>query len=259
MIIVGEKLNSSIPKTYTAMVNNDMEYLTEVAISQAQSGAHYLDINTAICGKEELEKMLLIVDLVRANTNCGIMLDSPSPEIIKSVIPTLKNVDIIINSLTLCERLEELVPLVLEYNCGIVALPIDLDGIPNELNKKFNNCDKLIEVLTSRGIAEGKIYIDVLAQAVAFNDQSGLDAVKTIKHIKTFHPNVNTICGLSNISFGLPKRVNMNNAFLTLALYEGLDSAIMDITNLSTMKMLYAALAICGQDEYCLEYINALR
>lgn len=113
--------------------------------------------------------------------------------------------------------------------------------------------------MIERGIDEGKIYIDVLAQSIAFDTQSALNAAETIKHIKTFYPNVHTICGLSNISFGLPKRVNINNGFLTLAIYEGIDSAIMDITNPDTKQMLYASLALCGKDQCCLDYLNAVR
>lgn len=259
MIIVGEKLNSSIPKTYNAMIKNDIEYLKELAIMQADCGSHYLDINTSICGSNELEKMLIILELVQSHTNCGIMLDSPSPDIIIKAIPFIKNRNIIINSLTISERLEELIPVIIKYNCGIVGLPIDVDGIPSDATKEIDNCNKLIKLLTDRGIDESKIFIDVLAQSVALDDKSALNALKTIHHLSEFYPDVHSICGLSNISYGLPKRVNINNAFLSLALYEGLDSVIMDITNATTKQALYASLAVCGKDEYCLDYLNIAR
>ena len=103
------------------------------------------------------------------------------------------------------------------------------------------------------------IYLDVLAEALATDDTSGPVAMETIKAIKTTFPDVHVTCGLSNVSFGLPKRVNLNNAFLAAAVFAGLDSVIIDITNASTKQMLFASLAIAGKDEYCLNYLNSAR
>jgi 5-methyltetrahydrofolate--homocysteine methyltransferase len=110
MIIIGEKLNSSIPKTLTAFTSNDEVTVVELIKAQEQFGAQYLDINTSICKGEEKEKMEWVIRLMLEHSTCGIMLDSPSPELIKEVIGQVKGRPVIINSITLSERFEELVP-----------------------------------------------------------------------------------------------------------------------------------------------------
>jgi len=259
MLIVGEKLNSSIPKTLEAMLDGDMEYLVQLTLAQVEKGANFLDINTALCGEKEEQIMEQILEMVQAQCTCGIMLDSPNPSLIKKVIDKIKDREIIINSLTLAQRFNELVPIIKEYNCGIVGLPIDENGIPETVEKRVVNASRLIEKLCENGVNIEKIYIDVLCEAMAVQDGSAVITLKSIEEIKRLYPKVNTICGLSNISFGLPKRQTINAAFLATAIYCGLDSAIMDITNATLHSTLYAALAMAGKDEYCMDYIRANR
>ncbi|MEI6131774.1 MAG: dihydropteroate synthase [Bacillota bacterium] len=259
MIIIGEKLNSSIPKTFQAMQKKDEKYILQLISMQEESGADYLDINTAICGKDELQIMEWIVDLVLKKSNCGIMVDSPSSEIILKVISNLNNRKFIINSLSLCERINELLPIVVEKKCGIVALPIGADGMPKTYEEKIENSIKLIDILTSAGVFHENIYLDILAEAIATDYKSGQVAIETIRGVRTAFPKVHITCGLSNISFGLPKRSNINNAFLASAVTAGLDSVIIDITNASTKQMLFSSLAIAGKDEFCMDYLNISR
>jgi 5-methyltetrahydrofolate--homocysteine methyltransferase len=259
MIIVGEKLNSSIPKTVTAINHSDSEYLIDLIKLQEANGADFLDINTAICQEDELSKLVWLIDLVQKNSKCGIMIDSPSPAVIKEAIKTIKDRKIIINSVTLTDRIDELLPVAKETGASIVGLPIDDVMLPETVEKRVANSKKLIEKITDFGIPMEHIYIDVLAEALSVGNNNALNAIDTIKMLKELFPTVKTICGLSNISFGLPKRVNINCAFLTAAVVAGLDSAIMDI-NLPDMKIcLASSLAIAGKDDYCLDYISAIR
>ncbi len=259
MIIIGEKLNSSIPKTLQAMRSKDEDYILNLIKSQDEAGADYLDINTAICGQEELQTMEWVVKLALENSKCGIMLDSPSPEVILRTIPKIGDRKLIVNSVSLNERLEALLPTVVETQCGIVALPIGQSGMPKNFDEKFVNAKRLIDILSAAGVSHSNIYLDILAEALATDDASGPVAMETIKAIKTTFPDVHVTCGLSNVSFGLPKRVNLNNAFLASAIFAGLDSVIIDITNASTKHALYASLVVAGKDEYCMDYLNSAR
>lgn len=125
--------------------------------------------------------------------------------------------------------------------------------------RQTEKCGLLIEKLTAAGIAADNIYVDVLAEALATEEKAAATTLKTIRLIKEKYPEIQTICGLSNISFGLPKRANLNAAFLAMALVSGLDAAILDCSSPRIQDMLYTAEALLGRDEYCMEYIGYCR
>lgn len=258
MIIIGEKLNSSIPKTLEAFNQNDEEYIISLIKSQESCGADYLDINTAVC-ENEVEKLRYVTGLVLKHSKCGIMLDSPSPQVIKEAIGLCEGRKVIINSVTVTERIDELLPVIKETGAGVVGLPIDEDGIPSTVERRVENAKKLIQKITGYGISESNIYIDVLAETLATDSENAITAIRTIGEIAKLYPNVNTTCGLSNVSFGLPKRMLINSAFLAMAIANGLTSAILDITSLGMRNMLFASLALVGQDEYCMDFITHIR
>lgn len=259
MIIIGEKLNSSIPKTLDAIQAGDEEYVIRLIKQQTDTGADYLDLNTAICGAEEEEKMLWLLELVLKHSTCGIMVDSPSPSVIQSAVEACGNRPVIINSVTIEDRYESVLPIVLKYHTGIVALPIDQDGIPETLADRITKTDLLIHKLRQSGVPDPQIYIDVLVETLATNTQSALNALGTIRHIAQHYPEINTTCGLSNVSFGLPKRANINSCFAAAAISAGLTSAILDCTSPSMQLTLAIAKVLAGQDEFCMDYITFIR
>lgn len=256
MIIIGEKLNSSIPSIQTAMETRNKEEILKVIKEQAENGADFLDVNTALLSNEE-DAMKWIIEMIMKNTDVGIMLDSPNPKVVQACIKDIKDRKVIINSVTLVDR-QEYIDIALEYNAGIVALPID-SRMPDTLEKRYENTDRLIELLTSRGIKKDSIYVDILVESLAVNPGSSDESINTLNYVKEKYSGIKTTCGLSNISFGLPKRALVNCAFLTIAVANGLDSAIMNNTSRMLMDTLHAALAVSGQDEYCLEYIQYVR
>lgn len=259
MIIVGEKLNSSIPKMFELMKNKDTDAITQIAVAQEEAGANFLDINTAIFRDEEYEMLKYVLEIVTANTTCGIMLDSPSPAVIEKAIKLVADREIIINSITLQDRINELLPVAKRYNAGLVCLPIDEDGIPKTVERRVENSLKLIDILQNEGIDKSKIHIDVIAEALAVDDQAAAITIKTISELRKADSEVHIICGASNVSFGLPKRNNINVAFLTTAIFAGMDSGIIDITNEQIQNAIYTAEMLSGLDEYCMEYLGYFR
>ncbi len=259
MIIVGEKLNSSIPKMYDLMKEQNSEAIKQIAIDQQNSGANFLDINTAIFGENEYDMLKYVLDIVLENTECGIMLDSPSPAIIEEAIKLISNREVIVNSITLQDRITELLPTIKSYNSGVVCLPIDKDGIPKTAQRRVENSVKLIEILQEAGVEKNKIYIDVLAEALAIDNEAAVTTINTIANLRKADAEVHIICGVSNVSFGLPKRSSINSAFLTTAIFAGLDSGIVDITNEQIKNTIYIAELIAGKDEYCMEYLGYIR
>lgn len=257
MIIIGEKLNSSIPSAFEAMQGCD-EGIIDLIKLQAAAGASYLDINAAMFESGETEMIKRVIKLVREHSDCGIMLDSPNPDVIADVITECDGVEVIVNSVTADERIDELAPIAAAYGCGIVVLPMDMDGIPDSAEGRLNRALTAINKLKAAGVAEENIYVDAICETLATCDTNARVALDTIALIKS-KTSAKTTCGLSNTSFGLPKRAFINGAFMTIAIYNGLDSAIIDPTSKELRKANYSASAVCGNDEYCMEYINYVR
>lgn len=258
MILIGEKLNSSIPKTLEAFEKTDEAAVVKLIEMQAQAGASYLDINTAVC-EDELDKMLWVIQLVQKHSDCGIMIDSISSDIIKKAAAAVSNRPLMINSTTITERFDTVVPLALEKGASIVALPIDDDGMPQTLEEKCDKIDLLVSKLRRAGMEDEKIFVDVLIETLATDMESAKTAIGAIDYIIKTYPSVNTTCGLSNISFGLPKRALINTAFVSAAMVVGLSSAILDPSSPSMRAALAAGQVVAGQDDYCMNYINYIR
>lgn len=257
MIIIGEKLNTSIPKTLEAVQNKDEKAIVTLIRAQQEAGADYQDVNTAV-GGDELADMQWLSRLVLAHSHGGIMLDSPSPEVIETVIKLTEGRPVIVNSVTLSDRLS-LLPVIRESGASVVALPMDEDGIPHTARGRAEKAKRLADKIVAAGIPPEKIFMDVLAESVAAADDSLMTALAAIPLVGAIDPGVKTICGVSNVSFGLPRRVNINTAFLCAAVAQGLGSAILDITSPAMKTALLSALAVSGQDEYCLNYISHIR
>lgn len=256
MKTIGEKLNSSVPSTLAALNARDEASLVSVIRRQAECGADFLDINTALCGEQETELMKWVVGLALKHSDCGIMLDSPNPDVITACLPQLKGRAAMINSVSLDGSYDGLLAAAKEAGAGVVCLPIEGKLIPPSAQERLENANKLVQKLEGMGFARGQLYIDALVEAIATNGEAGRAALETMQMVSRELPGVNTICGLSNVSFGLPKRACLNAAFLAMALQSGLTAAILDVTSTRIRETLAASAALLGEDEYCMEYIG---
>lgn len=255
MILIGEKLNSSIPSAKRAYEGKDEDI---IEIIKSQSEAHYLDLNTATV-KDEAQCMIRTVELIKKYSHAGIVLDSPNPDVIARVVEKCGIDDLCINSVTLDKRINELSPIIAQLGCKVIALPEDSMGIPASAAERVTVAGKIIEKLAKAGIRESNIFVDLIIESVAVNPDAARTALDTLTLVKREFPKVKTVCGASNISFGLPKRAKINAAFITCAAYLGLDSAILDTTNPDIMTAVKCADVISGNDEYCMEYISYIR
>ena len=260
MLIISEKLNSSIPSVLEAFQTKNDAYLIDLIKMQENAGATYIDINTALMQEKELETMCYVIGLVKTYSKLDIMIDSPNVPVILEAIKAAQGRNIIINSVTLTDRIHELLP-TLQKNPAlcVVGLPIGSEGIPKTAEERVAGAGKLIATLKANGIGEDRIYLDVLVEALAVGDENGKVVLDTLRLMKESYPNVKTTGGFSNISFGLPKRMVLNTAFLAMAMYQGLDSAIMDPAPDSMKKSYRAIHALLGNDEYCMDYIDEIR
>ena len=258
MILIGEKLNSSIPKTLEALQNRDEDYIVSLIRAQSEAGADVLDLNAALLGDGEADGLKRLIGLCQKYApSCTLMLDSPNPPALLEAAKEA-TAPLIFNSVTVTERVDELLPAVLQYRAGVVALPIAGSGIPESADDRMANASAILERLISAGVPEDKIYMDVLVETISTGG-SVMTTLGMLGKMHALYPAIKTVCGLSNVSFGLPKRVNLNAAFLSMAVAGGLDAVIMDVTSKPMRTALYSALALCGHDEYCMDYISYIR
>lgn len=260
MIIIGEKINTSLKAIRPAVEAMDTAAVQEVAIKQAEAGANYIDVNCGTFPFKEVELLEWLVKTVQEVTDLPLCLDSPSPKALEAGLKVYKNSKPLINSVTAeKERFSAIFPLVAEYGTSIIALCMDDDGMPETADDRVRIADKLINDMTKAGVQIGDIFIDPMVRPVATGSHYGVVALDTIRRVMQEFPGVHTTCGLSNISFGLPARKIINQAFLISAIGAGLDSAILDPLDKRIMSFVYASELLQNKDEFCMGYLSAFR
>jgi 5-methyltetrahydrofolate--homocysteine methyltransferase len=194
---------------------------------------------------------------VQSEIDIPLALDSPNPNALAEAIRRHKGIPMI-NSISLEEdRLQALLPVISTQPCHVVALCMSQTSMPTTVEERAAVGSKLIEKLTGAGIPLEMIYVDPLIQPISVDVNMGLAALRAIKKIMHDFPGVNTICGLSNISFGLPERRIINRNFLALCISYGLSAVILDPTDKELMTTLITVEMLLGRDEYCGNYIEA--
>jgi 5-methyltetrahydrofolate--homocysteine methyltransferase len=259
MLIVGERINTSRREVAEATRARNKEFILSEATRQMEAGAHLLDVNAGTYAEEERTYLRWIVETIRSEVGAPLCLDSTDPRVIADALQICGK-GAMINSITAeKESYSAMLPLAREYSCRIVALCLDDGGIPTELEDKLKVGCKLVDSLLSDGIAPGDIYVDPLVMAVSTDQRSGSVALRVIREIKERYPGIHAICGLSNVSFGLPARKLLNRVFLVAAMAAGLDAVIIDPLDKPLMANLISANALLGNDEMCMGYIRAYR
>ena len=256
MIIIGEKLNGSIPSVAKAIAEKDADLIRERARMQAEAGATFLDVCASVEEAVEVETLKWMIDLVQEVTDTPICVDSPSARSCVAAIPFCKKPGLI-NSVSLeGDKIDTIFPVIADTDWECVALLCDNDGIPDSVERRMKIFFGIMEKAKQYGIAPSRLHIDPLVVTLG-TDQTALTVfADCCRRIKYEYPEIHITSGLSNISFGLPVRKNINQAFMVLAMNAGMDSAIVDPTNKNMIGMIYATNALLERDEYCLQYID---
>lgn len=259
MIIVGEKINTSLKGITEAVKERNKEFVQNLAISQSDMGANYIDVNCGTLINEEEEALPWLVEIVQEVVDKPCCIDSPNPLALEAALKVHKGTPMI-NSITLeKDRYDAVIKLVKEYKAKIVALAIDDNGISPESEKRIEIACKLIENMHGEGVAYDDIYIDPLIQPISTDSTMGLVSLDTISGIKKAYPEVHFMCGLSNVSFGLPNRGLLNRTFIAMCMHAGLDGAVLDPNNKKMMSMIIAGEALLNKDRFTKKYLKAHR
>ena len=261
MIIIGERINSSRKRIAEAIEKRDADFIKNEAVSQVQAGAgaNFIDLNCGTFLDEETALMQWLITTVRSVVQTPLCIDSPSPETIKAALKFYNSKPVIVNSITAEEgRADQILPSVKEYDTFVVALTMDETGIPRTAEERTKMAERILRFAERHGVAREKIYFDPLIQPVGSDQEQGRIALRTIAMIKRLG-NTRVVCGLSNISFGLPNRSLLNATFLAMCIAAGLDAVMIDPLNEKLTSILSAALVLTGKDQYCMNYIQKFR
>lgn len=260
MIIIGERINSSIKSVRCAIENQAEKLIEQIILNQVQNQADYIDVNCGTFVNDEKEKMKWLIELVKKTTNTPIAIDSPSSDVIEYGIKVFENTDIIINSITAQkERWNSIHPIVTNYNTSVIALCMDDNGIPDSTEERVKIALSMVNDFSKSGVGPERVFLDPMIQPVSTDSESAKITFEAVRKIREELPDVHITCGLSNVSFGLPARKLINRTYLSALIFAGLDSAIIDPMDKELRKIIYSAEALVGKDEYCMNYIAKYR
>ena len=260
MIIIGEKINGSIPSVAEAIAKRDAEFIKARAIAQTNAGATYIDCCASVPESEEVETLKWMIDCIQEVTDLPIAVDSPSADVLTEAWKFCNKPGIINSVSGEGDKMDKLFPIIRD-NPGweVVALLSDDTGIPKNAADRLRVFAKIMAKAKEYGIAPSRIHIDPLVEMLCTSENGIETNIEVISTVREQYPSIHITAAVSNISFNLPVRKMINLGFTVLAMNAGLDSAILDPTNRDMMGVIFATEALLGLDDYCMEYIGAYR
>ena len=254
--VVGERINPTGKKRFQqALREGDMNYVLEQAVSQAEAGAQILDVNVGAPGVDEPVLMEQVVKALQSVTSLPLQLDSSNVEALARGLRVYNGKPIVNSTNGEPEKLKAILPLCKKYGAAIVGLAIDERGILPAAEDRVAIARRITEAALEAGIPREDIYIDCLTLTASAQQKDVLATVQALEACKK-ELGVRTILGVSNISFGLPCRPYLNTTFLTMAMYAGLDLAIMNPSSEEMMAAVYAYNVLTNRDKQSTKYIE---
>ena len=262
MIIIGEKINGSIPAVAEAIANRDAEFIKNRAKMQAEANASFIDCCASVPEAQEVENLHWMIDCIQEVTDLPISVDSPSPAVLAEAYKFCKRPGLFNSVSGEGNKLDTIFPIMAQpgnEKWEVIALLSDDTGIPKSAADRLRVFDKIMAKAKEYGIAPSRIHVDPLVEMLCTSENGIETNIEVIKTVRAQYPDIHITAAVSNISFNLPVRKLINLGFLVLAMNAGLDSAIMDPVNRDMLGMVYSTEALLGLDDYCMEYIGAYR
>lgn len=254
VVIIGECINpTGRKKLVSTLLENNMDYVLELAKKQIDEGADVLDVNVGFPGVDDARLLPETVKVLQDNFDVPLCVDSPNPAAIEAALRVARG-KCLINSVNGEERsLNALLPLAREFGAAIIGLCMDDDGITHDPEKRFSIAEKIIERAISAGIKQEDVIIDPLAMAVSADPRACIVTLETIRLVHQKLGN-NITLGASNISFGLPDRESLNAAFMAMSIYNGLSCPIANPEKMTAIVR--AADLLLGRDDYAVRFVD---
>ncbi|GAB6907219.1 Pterin binding enzyme [Desulfosarcina cetonica] len=259
MIIIGEKINGAIPSVAKAIADKDEALIRELAKTQSEAGAAYIDVCASVDSAIELDTMKWLIDLVQEATDTPIAIDSPDARVCAKAIEFC-NKPGLVNSVSMeGDKIDVVFPMIADTQWECIALLCDDSGIPKTGEKRLEVFAAIMEKAEAFNIDPSRLHIDPLVEMLCTAEDGINTVMEVMREVKRQYPTIHVTGGASNISFNLPARKFVNQAFLVLSMGAGMDSAIINPLHKHMMGLIYATEALKGNDEYCMEYINGYR
>lgn len=256
-MLIGERINpTGKKKLQEALKAGDFSVAREMAISQVEAGADILDVNVVTPGVDEVAVLPRAIEAVMETSQAPICIDINNPAALKKALKVYKGKPLV-NSVSMeSSSYNEVLPLVKEYETVVIGLTIDDEGIPKEAEKRLEVAHRLVEKAAEYGIPKENIIMDCLCLTVGSDNNAGLETLKAIRMVRD-ELGVNQTLGASNISFGLPNRMILNQAFLALAIENGVTCPTVNVTHVcSTVR---ATDLVLGKDKFAMRFIKDFR
>jgi len=249
-VIIGERINpTGRQKLAEQLKVGNYDTVRADALAQVAAGARVLDLNAGIPGFDEVAMLSKMVTIVNETVDAPICIDSSTPEALEAAVP-LAGGKVLINSVTAEQHsMDRLLPLVAEHGTAVIGMANDETGISMDPDARFAAAAKIVENAERHGIARADVIIDPLAMPIGAAPDAGTAMVRTMTRIRE-ELGVNLSCGASNISFGMPARHEIDAAFLTLMIANGMNTAITNPLHRPVKKAIMAADLLLGHDEY---------
>jgi 5-methyltetrahydrofolate--homocysteine methyltransferase len=257
--IIGERINPTGRKLLAEeMKSGDYSRVEADALAQVAAGAHILDVNAGIPLADEPAILAESIRLIQAVTDVPLCIDSSVVEALEAGLAAYQG-KALLNSITgEEERLERVLPLVRKYGCAVVAISNDDTGISEDPDVRFEVAKKIVERAADHGIPASDVVVDPLLMPIGAINTAGRQVMHIVRRLRE-ELQVNTTCGASNLSFGLPNREGLNSAFIAMAIASGMTSAITNPLNDSLMQAVRGADVVMGHDPECSSWIRAYR
>ena len=258
-VIIGERINPTGRKMLAKeMAEGDFSRVEKDALAQVAAGAHMLDVNAGIPLADEPGILAETIKLVQSLTDVPLSIDSSIVAALEAGLEVYQG-KALLNSVTgEEERLESVLPLVKKYNCAVVAISNDETGISEDPDVRFEVAKRIVERAEDHGIPRADVVVDPLVMPIGAMGTAGVQVMQLVRRLRE-ELNVNTTCGASNVSFGLPNRDGVNAAFLTMAMASGLTSAITNPLHDSIMQAVMGGDVMLGKDSNCAKWIRKYR
>lgn len=263
MLIIAERINATRKRIAQALADRDADFLRDEATKQAKAGAAYVDVNTAASPETEKDLMAWAVETVTealGSDGPGLAIDSADPAVARTGLELLPKGTAFLNSASgESGRLKPMVELAAEFETNLVALAMDDAGMPGSTDDRWRALEKIFAATDAADIPRNRIFVDPLVRPVSTNPEQAAQCLAMIREVAERGEGAGTVVGLSNVSFGLPKRRHLNRTFLAMAAGAGLAAAILDPLEEGLVGTALAADCLRNEDDFCMNYISAER
>ena len=263
MIIIGEKINASIPKIRDAILNRDSATIIGLALEQEKAGAQFIDINVGTgegSSEDEIRSMQWIIGLLQEKCEGLLCIDSADKEVLVAGLKQGQEKIGLINSVKATDdSIVEIMALSAEFHVPVIGLAMDETGIPTDVRGRIRACGKIAKGAEQFGVPIDHIYFDPLVLPVSTDASQGQVTLETLRGIKASFAGAKTVLAVSNISFGLPVRSQINTALLQMAMMLSVDAVLVNPLDPAISAAIKSAEVILGKDRHCRRYTRAYR